>query len=310
MPWARLDDQILDNVKIADAGIVGFAVHIAAITWCCRNMTDGRLPFSAARRLFDFVSLTDEIIEYVPAGAKMQERLQQSFYDLPDITVDAVAKRLVACGLWEEAEGGWQVHDFLVYNPSREQIMAEREARSKAGREGARRRWNGSSHDDSHSSSHGSAHGATHGTRSADGLAKRWQNDAPDPDPDPDPGSRSRSAAAASRPPRARAKPGKTPKASPKATRVDPASHDEQTAPREPTRSGTPAAEQQHFSNDFSESEIQAARAAEASARARMQARSAHVEGSSGPLRDAPTGQRAPRAPSGIGEILSGGGKP
>ena len=43
--WARLDDAILDNPEeIIAAGPLGFALHVAAITWCARNLTDGFIP--------------------------------------------------------------------------------------------------------------------------------------------------------------------------------------------------------------------------------------------------------------------------
>jgi hypothetical protein len=37
------------------------------------------------------------------------------------------ASSLVKSGLWEMADGGWQFHDWLDYQPSREQVIAERE---------------------------------------------------------------------------------------------------------------------------------------------------------------------------------------
>lgn len=40
--------------------------------------------------------------------------------------------QLVAAGLWEPMEGGWQIHDYLDYNPSRDQVLEEREAQHQA----------------------------------------------------------------------------------------------------------------------------------------------------------------------------------
>jgi hypothetical protein len=65
-------------------------------------------------------------------------------------------ERLVSVRFLDVADGGYQVHDFLSYNPSREQIVTEREAKRQGGRDGAARRW----HRDS--STHGSSHGGSH----------------------------------------------------------------------------------------------------------------------------------------------------
>jgi hypothetical protein len=96
MVWAKLDDDILDNPKIAEAGVLGFALFVAGITWCCRNLTDGFIPRGRVSCLLE----------------------------MPD--AKGVAQKLIELGLWDEAEGGYQVHDFLVYNPSREKVLAER----------------------------------------------------------------------------------------------------------------------------------------------------------------------------------------
>src|SRR3989304_5015706 len=51
MTWARFDDAILDNPKIIRVGPIGFALHVAAITWCARNLTDGFIPEAKAKQI-------------------------------------------------------------------------------------------------------------------------------------------------------------------------------------------------------------------------------------------------------------------
>ena len=41
-------------------------------------------------------------------------------------TCEFVAELLVDSGLWEEVPGGYRVHDYLDYNPSRDKVLAER----------------------------------------------------------------------------------------------------------------------------------------------------------------------------------------
>jgi hypothetical protein len=95
MSWARLDDGILDNAKIIAAGPLGFALHVAAITWCARNLTDGRIPKSRAHMLF------------------------------PGDWQDT-ALHLCVCKLWNENGDSYQVHDFLEYNFSRATVEKRR----------------------------------------------------------------------------------------------------------------------------------------------------------------------------------------
>jgi hypothetical protein len=100
MSWARLDDACTDHLKIRRAGTAGLALWTASIVWCSRHLTDGFIP---ADMLHDI---------WRPVGEAFD--------------ADAACARLVAAGLWDEVEGGWQVHDYLDYNPSREEVQAQR----------------------------------------------------------------------------------------------------------------------------------------------------------------------------------------
>lgn len=101
MSWARLDDACTDHLKLRRAGTAGLALWTASIVWCSRHLTDGFIP-------------TDMLHDiWRPVG--------ESF------DADSACARLVATGLWDEVEGGWRVHDYLDYNPSREEVMRSRE---------------------------------------------------------------------------------------------------------------------------------------------------------------------------------------
>jgi len=99
--WARLDDACTDHLKLRRAGTAGLALWTASIVWCSRHLTDGFIP---ADMLHDI---------WRPVG--------ESF------DAHAACARLVAAGLWDDVDGGWQVHDYLDYNPSREEVMRARE---------------------------------------------------------------------------------------------------------------------------------------------------------------------------------------
>jgi hypothetical protein len=122
MSWARLDDAILDNPKIIAAGPLGFALHVAAITWCARNLSDGQIPKRRVAQLLDLPSLQ------VSETTKVRV--------LHALTPDDVATDLVRIGLWHDRGECWEVHDYLVYNPSAAEVRAVRAARAEAGRRG------------------------------------------------------------------------------------------------------------------------------------------------------------------------------
>jgi hypothetical protein len=101
MPWVRLDDQFPDHPKIDQAGPLAGWLYVCGLAYCNRQLTDGFIPKATMPRL-----------STVPAPAKH-------------------AAALVAAGLWDAVEGGWQVHDYLDFQPAREKVLAERAANAE-----------------------------------------------------------------------------------------------------------------------------------------------------------------------------------
>jgi hypothetical protein len=112
MPWVKLDDRFPSHRKIALLSDRAFRLHVSAICWCAENLTDGRIT---EREL--------------PLVAKIRG-------------VKATAQALEDAGVWDRVDGGWQIHDYLDYNPSREQVIAERKKNAER-QERFRRRKNG-----------------------------------------------------------------------------------------------------------------------------------------------------------------------
>lgn len=110
MPWVRLDDQFTEHPKVVAAGPLAGWLYVCGLTYCARQLTDGFIPRAQLRRL-------------LPTGG-----------------VDRLAARLVTVGLWEPADDGYRVHDFLNYNASREQTLALRKQKADAGRRGGWRK--------------------------------------------------------------------------------------------------------------------------------------------------------------------------
>jgi hypothetical protein len=134
MAWAAIDDAILDNGKIGRAGALGLLLHTAAIVWCARNLTDGRIPKAKVPCLLNLsgVLVAPGNDAGVPRrGVGDAERVR------PD--ADAIAEHLAAVGLWHDRGDEWELHDYLEYNPSRAHVLYLRACRAAAGRTGGLR---------------------------------------------------------------------------------------------------------------------------------------------------------------------------
>lgn len=127
MVWARIDDCILDNRKIAKAGVFGFAVHVAGIVWCCRNESDGNIPYA---RVTSLLSL-DRVMFDVDNPLALPDG-DDSDGGGRGLDPYVVADHLVTIGLWHRTKTGYEIHDFLKYNPSHEQLKKKREGNRKS----------------------------------------------------------------------------------------------------------------------------------------------------------------------------------
>lgn len=126
MTWVRLDDNFADHPKIDQVGHAAAWLHVAALCYSARHLTDGLIPKSKALRLTT-----------VP---KPQTQIQ----------------RLLEAELWHDRGDDYEIHDYLKYQPSRAKVEAEREAgaeRQRKSREsrGMSRRDKAVTHTVSHS---------------------------------------------------------------------------------------------------------------------------------------------------------------
>ncbi|MGW5711641.1 hypothetical protein [Streptomyces olivaceus] len=144
MPWVKLDDRFPSHRKIALLSDRAFRLHVSAICWCAENLTDGRI---SDREL----ALVTRV-----RGVK------------------ATAKQLEDAGLWDRTDDGWQIHDYLDYNPSREQVLLERKKNAER-QERFRRRKNGKPTPPSNGGSNGVTSEAE--THDGDTTATRRKHD-------------------------------------------------------------------------------------------------------------------------------------
>ncbi len=105
MGWLRLDDAFGDHPKIIGLSDRAFRAHVMGLLYCARHLTDGIVPRAAAPKV-------------------------------------AAVRELERAGLWTSTRGGgWLIHDFLDYNPSKAETLDKRSAKSMAGAKGAASRW-------------------------------------------------------------------------------------------------------------------------------------------------------------------------
>ncbi len=115
MTWVKIDDGFADHPKLAGVGPLGMAMQVAALCYCNRKLTDGFVPAGIVNTLIDVSTVWDR--RFVPGS--------QDDYGW---TVREIVSDLVEVGIWEEADGGFTIHDFSDFQPSKEQVEREREA--------------------------------------------------------------------------------------------------------------------------------------------------------------------------------------
>lgn len=132
MSWAKLDDAFPDHPKVIGLSADAFRLHVTAICYAARFETDGAIPAGGLPRIGGTTASVDELVD---------------------------------AGLWDRTPRGWQIHDYLQYNPSR----AERQTMRQQAADRQERWRNGRTN--------GVSNGVTNGTPLPDPL--------PLPDPDP-----------------------------------------------------------------------------------------------------------------------------
>lgn len=100
MPWFKVDDKLHDHRKVRTLGVSAIGLWTLAGSWSADNLEDGFVPDAVCARW--------------------------------DKNYRALAGRLVDAGLWsvaeKQGEQGWQFHNWDEFQPTRDKVVAEREA--------------------------------------------------------------------------------------------------------------------------------------------------------------------------------------
>lgn len=148
MTWARLDDRFPSHRKVALLSDRAFRLHVSAICWCAENLTDGHIG--------------DRELAHVAHIRGLK----------------ATAQELEDAVVWDRTDDGWVIHNYLDYNPSREQVLLERKKNAER-QERFRRKKNGKPTPPPKSPRNGGSNGVTGGaeTHERDTTATRPRHD-------------------------------------------------------------------------------------------------------------------------------------
>lgn len=101
MTYLRLDDNMPEHPKVAKLSDRAFRVHLRGLAYSSRMLSNGKVPVAVANA-------------WGRAGVR----------------------ELLSRELWYPAGEDYEIHDYLDWNPTRDQVQSIREARAKAGAKG------------------------------------------------------------------------------------------------------------------------------------------------------------------------------
>lgn len=107
MTWVRLDDGFTEHSKIHGLSDRAFRLHVTALCYCGRNLTDGHITARALKVLLAACSATKRHV-----------------------------LELVGTKVWEVEDDGHQIHDFNDLNPTAAEVREKSRKRQEAGRIG------------------------------------------------------------------------------------------------------------------------------------------------------------------------------
>ena len=122
--WTKLSDEFFRNPKVVAAGRDARDLYLVSLCHCNEHLTDGFIAQNYLRRM--------------AADAEIDNPVES-------------ASRLVEVRLWDVVPGGYLVHDFGEYNPTKSEV--EQERKEKAARQEKWRQSRNASRNASHDTS-------------------------------------------------------------------------------------------------------------------------------------------------------------
>lgn len=128
MPWVKIDEHFTEHPKILSAGPLGLVLQVRALCYCNRNLTDGFIPHSQ-------VKMWSADLEQLAMVLVHPQYTFASKQNGSDGGVD-VGPFMVKFGLWDSVANGYQIHDYLLYQPSKQSLQRLTAIRKQVGRAG------------------------------------------------------------------------------------------------------------------------------------------------------------------------------
>jgi len=120
MSWVKLDDGFSEHPKIARIGAFGAWLQIQALCYANRNLTDGFLPLDVAE---GFVRRGVVMVDEQHRRWELGQACGMQGRDLSEFDWLCL---MVEAHVWEDAPGGFRIHDYKDYQPTRDEVLAER----------------------------------------------------------------------------------------------------------------------------------------------------------------------------------------
>lgn len=120
MVWSKNDDNCDSHPKVARLSHISYRLWVMGRNYSCLHLTDGHLDQAALQLLRGMARVSDD-------------EMRASVVELLHVPMN------YKVGLWEKNGDGYEVHDFLEFNPSRAKVLLERKRKQEAGRKGGRK---------------------------------------------------------------------------------------------------------------------------------------------------------------------------
>ena len=109
--WVKLDDDFFDHPKVIGLSLVAVHVHLRAICWCSKHLTDGRIPLAVVES-WSVRRWRDAIDSLVDRGLWERPTVDLgSTYGLPTVRDPKVANEVAAFIRAKLREIGFDVND-------------------------------------------------------------------------------------------------------------------------------------------------------------------------------------------------------
>ncbi len=121
--WVKLDDDFFDHPKVIGLSLVAVHVHLRAICWCSKHLTDGRIPLAVVES-WSVRRWRDAIDSLVDRG----------LWERPTVDLGSTYGRPTVRD--PKVDEWFQIHDYLDHQRSAEDARNIKAKRAAAGAKG------------------------------------------------------------------------------------------------------------------------------------------------------------------------------